>query len=230
MGIVCKSESSWFSALHMVPKKKDWRTCGDYRLLNGATVLDRYPLPNMSDVSARLAGNKIFSKIDLVRGYLQIPIAESDISKTAIKTHFVVWEFLCMPFGLRNVGYTFRRMIDQVLLDISFVITYLDDILIASLSSEEHMHHLKKVFKRVSENSLSSAWKMCFCCKSHRFSRASYLSAVLNAIQSFPPPKDSNQLQESLCIINAYRRFMSNGETLLKPLYKAGMTITKRSS
>ncbi len=64
----------------------DWRPCGDYRRLNGITIPDSYPLPNMMDFVARLEGARIFSKIDLRKGYHQIPMNAADIPKTAIVT------------------------------------------------------------------------------------------------------------------------------------------------
>jgi cleavage and polyadenylation specificity factor subunit 1 len=99
-GIMHRSKSPWISPLHRVKKNYGtWRPCGDFRCLNNVTTANSYPLPNMVDCAACLDGCRVFSKLDLKKGYLQVPVATLDIPKTAIIiTPFSLFKFIRMPF------------------------------------------------------------------------------------------------------------------------------------
>ena len=134
----------------LVPKKDGgWKLVIDFRRLNCQTVPDRLPMPVINDVLAQLGGAHIFSSLDLLSGYWQVPLTEESKPLTAFSTHQEHLQFEVMPFGLMSGPLTFVRLMHQLLGDIAFVFCYLDDIIVFSKDIESHFATLEIVLRRL---------------------------------------------------------------------------------
>ena len=228
LGICQKASSPWASPLHLVEKKDgSLRPCGDYRRLNVITEPDHYPLPNIADITTFLHGSKIFSTLDLLKGYYQVPMHPDDIPKTAVTTPFGTFTFNFSCFGLRNAGATFQRMMDDLLGDLPFCVAYIDDILVFSASPDQHQQHLRIILERLQAAGLVLRHDKCvFGAKEvdflgHRISSKGVrpLPSKVSAVNEFPVPQTVKALQEFIGMINYYHRFVPALASIMTPLY-----------
>lgn len=233
-GIIRPSYSPWSSPVWIVPKKKDasgkqkWRLVIDYRKLNEKTVSDRYPLPNISEILDKLGKCLYFSTLDLASGFHQIEMHPKDIQKTAFTVEGGHYEYVRMPFGLKNAPSTFQRVMDNMLRDLvgKTCLVYLDDIIIYSTSLQEHIVSLKQVFERLrSSNFKVQLDKSEFLRKEiaflgHLVSTEGIKPnpAKIEAIQKFPIPRTRREIKSFVGLLSYYRKFIPDLARLLRPM------------
>jgi hypothetical protein len=230
-GIIKESCSPYASPIVLIPKKdNDFRLCVDYRKLNKNTIRDNFPLPVIDDLLDSLKNKTIFSILDLKSGFHQIRICSESTKYTSFVTPKGQYEYLRVPFGLCNAPAVFQRFINKIfkgLIDDGKICVYIDDILIASESFEEHLETLGKVFEILSENLLEINLEKC----RFMFDEIDYLGYTINksgrklnkshveSINNFPVPKTCKDVQRFLGLTSYFRKFVQHFAIIARPLY-----------
>ncbi|XP_061372972.1 uncharacterized protein LOC133315385 [Gastrolobium bilobum] len=144
--------TTWLSNLVLVKKPNGaWRMCVDYTDLNKVCPKDAYPFPSIDQLVDNASGFKILSFMDAYSGYNQIPLLEKDQCKTAFITQNANYCYTMMPFGLKNAGATYQRMMNEVFRDLisNCIEVYIDDMIAKSRTPCQHLTDLQGVFDRL---------------------------------------------------------------------------------
>ena len=233
-GIIRDSDSPHNSPLWIVPKKQDasgkqkWRLVIDYRKLNEKTIKDSYPIPNIDEILDRLGNAKYFSAFDLASGFHQIGVKDNDIQKTAFSTSDGHYEFLRMPFGLKNAPPTFQRLMNRGLQGLigNNCFVYIDDIVVFGRTLEEHNKNLKILFERLRQCGLKLQPDKCEYLKPE----LEYLGHIISSdgvqpnpkridkVKNYPVPKNPKEIKQFLGLCGYYRKFIQNFARIAKPL------------
>eukprot|EP00079_Xenopus_tropicalis_P034355 XP_017948126.1 PREDICTED: uncharacterized protein K02A2.6-like [Xenopus tropicalis] len=237
-GIVSRVKySSWAAPIVVVPKKdKTIRLCGDYKVtVNRCIEPEPYPLPNVEDLFATLAGGKYFSKIDLSNAYQQLELDPDSKPFLTINTHKGLFQYQRLPFGVSTAPAIFQHAMDQILQGIDHVVCFLDDILITGSTVEKHLALLDKVLSKLKASGVRVKLSKChFLQESVEYlgyridaqglhPTETKLTAIVNA----PSPSNVSELRSFLGLLNYYGRFLPNLSTLLQPLHELLQKDTK---
>ncbi|KAL5542865.1 hypothetical protein UlMin_010575 [Ulmus minor] len=140
----------WIANVVLVKKSNgNWRVCIDFTDLNRACPKDSFPLPRIDQLVDATAGHELLSFMDAYSGYNQIRMHEEDQEHTAFLTNQGLYCYKVMPFGLKNAGATYQRLVNKMFKDQigKTMEVYVDDMLVKSLKTEEHIQNLKETFE-----------------------------------------------------------------------------------
>ena len=198
--------------------------------MNIATIRNSYPIPRISDLTESFKGASIFTRLDLRSAYNLIRVKEGHEYLTAFRTPYGHFEYLVMPFGLRNAPSVFQRFIQDIFSDAigNFVYIYLDDIIIFSKELKSHISNVRYVLSNLIKNGLFVKLTKC----DFHVKKTVFLGFVISSeglamdkdkiksILEWPIPKNIKDLQGFLGLCNFYRKFIKNFAEIMEPLRK----------
>ncbi|KAI2649596.1 Retrovirus-related Pol polyprotein [Labeo rohita] len=208
-GLAKPSSSPWSSPCLLVPKPDGtFRFCTDYRKVNAVTVPDSYPLPRMEDCVDNVGSAHFVSKLDMLKGYWQVPLTSRASEISAFVTPDTFLQYTSMAFGLRNAPATFQRLVNIVLADVPNCSAHLDDLVIYTMSWQEHLSSLRLVFERLSNASLTLNLAKCefgkatvtYLGKEVGQGQVRPVEAKVTAILEFPVPITRRELRRFLVL------------------------------
>lgn len=235
-GIIQHSTSPYSSPIWVVPKKSDAsgkrkiRVVIDYRKLNEKTVNDKFPIPQIEEILDSLGKSEYFTTLDLKSGFHQIQMDPKHQAKTAFSTAQGHFEFVRMPFGLKNAPATFQRAMNYILADYIGTIcyVYLDDIIIIGYNLKNHLENITKVLKRLSDFNLKIQLDKCEFLKKETEFLGHVITPLgikpdpskINKILDWKLPTSQKEIKQFLGLTGYYRRFIKDYAKLAKPLSK----------
>ena len=227
MGVIERSESPYAAPVVLV-KKPDGsiRFCIDFRRLNRVTVFDSEPMTSADDIFAKLQGDRYFTKIDLSKGYWQVPIRDEDKPKTAFVTQDGCYQFCKMPFGLVNATATFNRMMRKATRQIDHLDSFVDDILGHTENWMDHLLVLRKVFDHLRQGHLTIRPTKCFIgfhsliFVGHKIGDGTLCPHPdkVDEICQAPRPVTKKQVRSFLGLVGYYRAYIPNFAAIATPL------------
>jgi hypothetical protein len=221
----------WLANVVMVKKSTGkWRMCVDFTDLNKACPKDSYPLPRIDQLVDSTAGHKLLSFMDAFSGYNQIQMAEEDQEKTAFITSRGLFCYKVMPFGLKNAGATYQRLVNRMFHDQigRNVEVYVDDMLVKSKKDDDHLADLKETFQALRRYNMKlNPAKCVFGVSSGKFLgfMVSQRGIEANpdkikAILEMTPPKTVKEVQSLTRKAAALNRFVSRSTDKCLPFFK----------
>jgi len=239
--VIEPSNSEWNFPLILVPKSDGtMRPVIDYRELNKHTIPDRLPLPVISDILRSLGTeNTLFTTIDIKAAFWQIELHEDSKDLTAFSTPTGHYRFKRMPFGLSNSPLTYMRLMNTILHGLigNTANVFLDDILIASKTEEEHFKKLNLVFSKLVSAGLKVKLEKCSFLQDkviylgHQIDRHGLrtVQSKVDAVRNFPEPNSVDKVRSFLGLTGYYRQFIKGYANIAQPLsslLKKNVTFT----